>query len=66
MFILENFKNVILFRSKAFGRNIKESTATRYFIKVTAGLGFTQFEVIRRIKIENKIERRFKFKRRLK
>ena len=57
---------MILLPSKVFGRNIKESAATRYFIKVTARLGFTQFEVIRRIKIKNKIERRLKFKRRLK
>ena len=34
---------------KDFGRNIKETTLARYFIKVTASPGFTRLRVIRRI-----------------
>ena len=33
--------NVILFQIKFFGRNIKEITLARYFIKATACLSFT-------------------------
>ena len=39
-------KNVILFQIKVFGRNIKETTLARYFIKGTVRLSFTQLNVI--------------------
>ena len=39
--------NVILFQIKVFGRNIKETTLARYFVKVTARPSFTQLRVIR-------------------
>ena len=39
--------NVVLFQIKVFGRNIKEPTETRYFIKVTARPSFTRLRVIR-------------------
>ena len=35
-------RNVILFQNKVFGRNIKETTLARCFIKVTADPSFTQ------------------------
>ena len=41
--------NVILFQIKIFGRNIKETTLGKYFIKVTARPSFTRLRVIRRI-----------------
>ena len=41
--------NMILFQIKIYGRNIKETTLARYFIKVTARPSFTQLRVIRRI-----------------
>ena len=41
--------NVILFQIKVNATNIKESTLTRYFIKVTARPSFTQLRVIKRI-----------------
>ena len=46
---LSNFdiRNMILFQMKVFGRNIKETTLTRYFIKVTARPSFKQLRVIR-------------------
>ena len=34
-------RNVILFQIKVSGRNIKETSLVRYFIKVTAHLSFT-------------------------
>ena len=40
--------NVILFQIKVFGRNIKETTLPRYFVKVTVRPSFTQLRVIRR------------------
>ena len=40
-------RNVILFQIKVFGRNIKETTLVRYFIKVTERPSFTQLKVIR-------------------
>ena len=42
-------RNVILFQIKVSTRNIKETTLTRYFIKVTARPSFTQLRVIRPI-----------------
>ena len=39
--------NVILFQTKLFARNIKETTLVRYFIKITARPSFTQLSVIR-------------------
>ena len=41
-------QNVILFQIKVTGRNIKETTLARYFIKVTARRSFTRLSVIRR------------------
>ena len=41
--------NVILFQIKVFGRNIKETTLARYFIKVTTRPSFTLLSVIRQI-----------------
>ena len=41
--------NVILFQIKVFGRNIKETTLARYFIKVTSRPGFTRLRVTRGI-----------------
>ena len=38
--------NVILFQIKVFGRNIKETALTRYFIKVTARPSFIRLRVI--------------------
>ena len=40
--------NEILFQIKGFGRNIKETTIARYFIKVTTHPSFTGLRVIRR------------------
>ena len=40
---------MILFQIKVFGRNIKEATLARCFIKATARPSFTLFRVIRRI-----------------
>ena len=40
--------NVIFFQIKVFGRNIKETTLPRCFVKVTARPSFTQLRVIRR------------------
>ena len=39
----------ILFQINVFGRNIKETTLAKYFIKVTARPSFTRLRVIRRI-----------------
>ena len=39
-------RNVMLFQIKAFGRNIKETTSARYFIKATARTSFTRLGVI--------------------
>ena len=44
-----DIQNVILFQTKVFGRNIKETMLARYFIKETACLSFTRLRVIRRI-----------------
>ena len=44
--------NVVLFHVKFFGRNIKETTLARYFIKVTSRLSFTRLRVIKQ---KNKI-----------
>ena len=41
-------RNVILFQIKVSGRNIKETTLARYFIKVTARQSFTRLSVIKR------------------
>ena len=41
-----NNGNVILFEIKASGRNVKETTVARYFIKVAARPGFTQLRVM--------------------
>ena len=42
--------NVILFRFKVFGRNIKsETTLARCFIKVTTSPSFTPLKAVRRI-----------------
>ena len=41
--------NVILFQVKVFGRNIKEITLGKYFIKVTARPSFSSLRVLRRI-----------------
>ena len=57
--------NVILFQIKVFGRDIKETTLAKYFIKVTVCPSFTRLRVIRRIylyislniKIENMLQR---------
>ena len=61
-FSVFDIQNVILFQTKVFGRNIKETTTTlaRYFIKVTVRPSFTRFRVTRRIniKMEN-ISQRF-------
>ena len=35
--------NMILFQIEVFGRNIKVTTLTRFFIKVTARPSFTRF-----------------------
>ena len=35
-------RNTILFQIKVFGRNIKETTLARYFIKVTGRPSFTR------------------------
>ena len=40
---------MFLFQIKVFGRNIRETTQPRYFIKVTACPSFTQLRVIRQI-----------------
>ena len=48
---------VILFQIIVFGKNIKETTPARYFIKVTARPSFTRLRVIRRtefIKYQNR------------
>ena len=42
-----DIRNMILFQMKGFGRNIKETTLARYFIKVTARPSFKQLRVIR-------------------
>ena len=42
-----DIRNMILFQMKVFGRNIKETTLARYFIKVTARPSFKQLRVIR-------------------
>ena len=42
-------RNVILFQTKAFGRNIKETTLARCFIKVSVHPNFTQLKFIRPI-----------------
>ena len=39
-------RNLILFQNIFFGRNIKETTLVRYFIKVTACPSFTRLRVI--------------------
>ena len=44
-----DIRNVILFQIKVFGRNIKETTLARCFIKVTARPSFTRLGVISRI-----------------
>ena len=41
--------NVILFQIKVYAGNIKETTLTRYFIKVTTRHSFTLLRFIRRI-----------------
>ena len=41
--------NVILFQTKVFGKNIKETTVARYFMKVTVRSSFTRLKLIRRI-----------------
>ena len=41
--------NVILFQDKVFGRNIKDTTPARYFVKETAFPKFTRLRVIMRI-----------------
>ena len=45
-----DIRNMISFQIKVFGRNIKETTPDRYFIKVTARTSFTRLKVIRRKK----------------
>ena len=42
-----DIRNMILFQMKVFGRNIKETTLARYFIKVTGRPSFKQLRVIR-------------------
>ena len=42
-------RNVILFKIKVFGRNMKETAPAKYFIKVTVHPSFTRLRVIRRI-----------------
>ena len=42
-----DIRNMILFQMKVFGRNIKETTLSRYFIKVTGRPSFKQLRVIR-------------------
>ena len=44
-----NSWNVILFQTKVFGENIKETTLARYFVKLTARLNFTRSKIIRTI-----------------
>ena len=44
---------MILIQIKVFGRNIKETTPDRYFIKVTARTSFTRLKVIRRKKLSS-------------
>ena len=44
-FIAFAIGNVILFKIKVFGRNVKETTLARYFIKVNAGPIFTRLRV---------------------
>ena len=39
--------NVILLKIKVFGRNIKETSPARYFLKVTARPSFARLRVIR-------------------
>ena len=41
--------NVVLLQIKVFGRNIKETGLTRYFMKVTVRPSFTQLRAIRQI-----------------
>ena len=42
-------QSVILFQIKVFGKNIKENTLARYFIKVTPSPSFTRLRVIKQI-----------------
>ena len=39
-------RNLVLFQIKVFGRNVKETTLARYFIKVNACPSFTRLRVI--------------------
>ena len=48
-FSLFDARDVILFQIKTFGRNMKETTLARYYIKVTTRSSFTRLRVIRRI-----------------
>ena len=59
-FSVFDIQNVALFQTKVFGRNIKETTLARYFIKVTVRPSFTRSRVTMQIniKMEN-ISQRF-------
>ena len=45
----------ILYKIKAFGRNIKKTTLARYFIKIASRPSFMRFRVVRRINRVHKI-----------
>ena len=50
-------RNVVSSQIKVSGRNIKETTLAKYFIKVTASLSFTRLRITREINTVHEISK---------